>query len=326
LASALAQTHSNIEVIVADNRSEDETAAFMETICDPRVIKVRHAERLPMMANWNSCLKLASGEYFLLLSDDDYLEATAIEFLLMGFSREIPEHAGQASVGMVYGVTKLIDESERVLRLTRASPLLERAEEAGLHYFLRHRDVYACSCLLRTEDLKTMGGYGSSGAKLAVDAYAWSYAALKRGYVAFVPQCVSAYRMHSTNETSSNSISIWVYDLESLVRFWGEQLRTRNLDRAANRLAAAGREYVAWTISTLINKAAHKTGAPGQALRKYHHWRSRFFGVREWCILLQGILRLLLLQTAGLKLTSVGAAFRISAHRKDVQASRIGQK
>ena len=80
--SALLQTYSNIEILVSDNASEDETPAVLANFGDKRLRTLRQESRVTMFANWNSVLRAARGEYFLLLSDDDLLEPFAIETML----------------------------------------------------------------------------------------------------------------------------------------------------------------------------------------------------------------------------------------------------
>jgi len=84
LESALAQSFGDIEVIVSDNRSTDDTRAVVEPLQrrDPRVRYEPAPEHLPMQANFNRCLELARGEYVKFLSADDLLETSCVERLL----------------------------------------------------------------------------------------------------------------------------------------------------------------------------------------------------------------------------------------------------
>lgn len=76
VASALAQDCDDIEVLIADNTSTDGTEAYC------RALSHRHAHvryiRAPFnrgpTANFNRVLRDARGDYFLFLSDDDWLD------------------------------------------------------------------------------------------------------------------------------------------------------------------------------------------------------------------------------------------------------------
>src|SRR5487761_1211749 len=88
IRSALAQTYSDVEVIVSDDASTDDTVARGQEIHDPRLVLVRQKERLGLVGNFDFCLRHATGEFFLLLGDDDVLLPTAIERLCEPFLRK----------------------------------------------------------------------------------------------------------------------------------------------------------------------------------------------------------------------------------------------
>jgi len=72
LASALAQTVDDFEVVVSNNASDDHTAATIDRIAaDPRVRSVRTPRVLPQPDSWEFAFEHARGEWITLLSDDD---------------------------------------------------------------------------------------------------------------------------------------------------------------------------------------------------------------------------------------------------------------
>lgn len=79
LRSALAQDYPNLEVIVADNASTDGTRQAVEELAESgRVVYRRNEKNLGMYENWRRALnESATGEWALILSDDDYLADTA---------------------------------------------------------------------------------------------------------------------------------------------------------------------------------------------------------------------------------------------------------
>lgn len=77
IASALAQTHRNLEVIVADNGSTDATREIA-TAAGERVRVIRAETRGPGAAR-NAALEVARGEFVQFLDADDLLEPWKIE-------------------------------------------------------------------------------------------------------------------------------------------------------------------------------------------------------------------------------------------------------
>ena len=75
LESALKQDYANLEIIVCDDASTDETEEVVSRyLSDPRLRYFRASQNGGMVRTWKWGLeKLASGEWFLILSDDDYL-------------------------------------------------------------------------------------------------------------------------------------------------------------------------------------------------------------------------------------------------------------
>ena len=74
--SCLAQTFTDLEVVVVDNRSSDGSVALIEALArrDARVRLHVNETRLSMAANWNRAVALARGEYVTLLCADDAQE------------------------------------------------------------------------------------------------------------------------------------------------------------------------------------------------------------------------------------------------------------
>lgn len=75
IEAALAQTYRNLEVLVFDNGTLEETRAVVERAVanDPRVIFRRHPRNLGMSANFNALADAARGEFVVAIGDDDRL-------------------------------------------------------------------------------------------------------------------------------------------------------------------------------------------------------------------------------------------------------------
>ena len=74
--SALAQEGPEIEVVVSDDGSSDDTAQLLERLSagDPRLRHVRQPRNLGHARNFQVVFELSRGDYFMWLSDDDELE------------------------------------------------------------------------------------------------------------------------------------------------------------------------------------------------------------------------------------------------------------
>lgn len=88
--SALSQTYKNIEVIVVDNASTDNTEEIVSSYSDPRLSYVRNSENLGLFGNFNRCIELYKGEYLHILHSDDFIDPDFTE-KCVGFFKEHPD-------------------------------------------------------------------------------------------------------------------------------------------------------------------------------------------------------------------------------------------
>ncbi len=71
--SVLDQDHRDFEIIVSDNASEPSYEGLIRNIDDPRIRLYRLDSVVPVTENWNAALERASGDYVIMLGDDDAL-------------------------------------------------------------------------------------------------------------------------------------------------------------------------------------------------------------------------------------------------------------
>lgn len=73
IASVLAQTWQDFELVVIDDGSTDATPDLVQAFDDPRLRYLRNPRNLGPEGNWNRCLAEARGRYLKLLPHDDLL-------------------------------------------------------------------------------------------------------------------------------------------------------------------------------------------------------------------------------------------------------------
>ncbi len=140
--SALAQTHSEVEVLISDNASTDATALVAEELCaqDARVRYMRADVNRGPTANFNLLFAEVRGEYAMMLSDDDWLKPNYVERCLQTL-RSRPDHS------VVCGIAQYVSGDEVAhtgvsMQLEQSSPrerivdYLHHVDENGLFYGL----------------------------------------------------------------------------------------------------------------------------------------------------------------------------------------------
>lgn len=90
LASVVVQDHANLEIIISDNASTDETPDIIAEFQtrDPRIVAIRHQAMLPVMENFTCVLKQARGEFFAWAAHDDTRSPDFVSKLLPAFAEE----------------------------------------------------------------------------------------------------------------------------------------------------------------------------------------------------------------------------------------------
>ncbi|WP_181024825.1 glycosyltransferase family 2 protein [Mycobacterium kansasii] len=124
MQSILAQTFSDLELVVSDNASTDGTwEALQRHVADPRVRLTRHASTIPAAENFNHVTELATGEFVKLVCADDVLYPDNLEVL-------VSELTAHPSALLAVSSRDLIDATGRILVRNRGLAGL-RGEVAG---------------------------------------------------------------------------------------------------------------------------------------------------------------------------------------------------
>ncbi len=139
IASVLAQTWRDFELIVIDDGSTDATPEIVRSFADPRVRYLRNERNLGPQGNWNRCLDEARGRYFKLLPHDDLLHPQCLERQIRVLDDDVSER-----IALVFSGRQVIGPDGRVL--TR------RGYPGGREGRLAARDVVA-ACVRRGTNL-----------------------------------------------------------------------------------------------------------------------------------------------------------------------------
>jgi glycosyltransferase involved in cell wall biosynthesis len=79
------QDYSDWEIIVSDNCSEDDIAGYVSSLADSRIRYFRTDRFVPVTDNWNNALAHSTGDYVVMLGDDDGLLPCYFSRLLRSF-------------------------------------------------------------------------------------------------------------------------------------------------------------------------------------------------------------------------------------------------
>ena len=162
--SALAQTHRDLDIVVVDDGSSDDTVDRLKTLDDPRLHYV-HRPHAGVSATRNAGVALATGELVSFLDSDD-------EWKPYKLQREVAFLTRHPEVDAVFTDLEKYDGNMFVPSFMRASPLFSRrladarqrdaivlpSREMYL-YLLQEVFVKPSALTLRTEAFRCAGGF-----------------------------------------------------------------------------------------------------------------------------------------------------------------------
>jgi len=100
--SVLNQTYENIELIIIDDNSNDNTQSYVENINDNRLIYIKNSKNLKAPKSRNIGIEKSRGDYIAFLDDDDTWHKTKLEKQIRLFDNK--------KVGLVYSAIELFFE------------------------------------------------------------------------------------------------------------------------------------------------------------------------------------------------------------------------
>jgi hypothetical protein len=292
LESALAQTSADVEIIVSDNGSVDDTPAVLARYDDPRLRKFRRDETISATDHHEFLVDSARGELFLGLSDDDWLEPDFAARVLEHFARH-PE------AKFVY--TCCWTEMAGMKLTSQPGPEMEESSEFLEAYFSGQRQVFWCACVCRVADLKRLGPLPAG--RVMGDMFFWTKLACE-GPVGCVAEHLAHYTFLVDNTSLGTSVGAWSDDSALMIDEVRHLSRTLAPNaRWSERFEAALRSYLARTTANqfalLAARGASKRsllGAVGPMVKRLSgDWATALPRVAVACTLPAPVVRWLLL-------------------------------
>ena len=201
LDSVLSQDFADMEVVVVDNNSTDETPVILGRITDARVRVVRNPTTLPAKENHNLAVVLSRGEFVKVISADDTLRRNCV-------TAQAAVLDGHPDVAVVASRTDFIDDVGDLLFASRGLKgiLGHQTGERVIRQIVRSakNPVGApVSVMFRRADFDRCGGFrGSQLFTLDMDLWV---RLLSLGHFYGMPETLAAYRVRGGSLTGSTS-------------------------------------------------------------------------------------------------------------------------
>lgn len=197
IESILKQTYQNIELIIVDDNSKDNTLEVIQSMKDPRVKVFHNEENLGMVGNWNKCLSLANGEFVKLICADDMLDQNAIEL-------EAEALENNPSANLVESDTRLVDINGKktgVFHRYRKSGLVDGKKIAKISLLIQNFFGAPVNNMIRKVALDKVGYFDESFTYI-LDFDMWVRLACS-GDVYIIHQQLNSFRIRNDSNTGN---------------------------------------------------------------------------------------------------------------------------
>jgi glycosyltransferase involved in cell wall biosynthesis len=198
LQSILNQTYQNLEILVVDNASSDNTMSLLRQVNDPRLVVHRNERNIGAEANFSRCIELASGEYVAIFHADDLYLPNMVE-------KQVRALQDNPSVGAVFTMASLINDSDEIIG---ESILPAKLRGKRVHHFpeiflsiLENGNFLMCpSWMVRSKLYKELAPFDGERFATSADLDMW-LRILGKGPIAVLDEKLMSYRISTTHGT-----------------------------------------------------------------------------------------------------------------------------
>ena len=203
IQSVLNQTYKNIEILVIDDFSSDNSKKIIKKyVSNPKIKIILNKKKIGLLKSSNIAIKASKGEYVIRLDADDYFDKD----LVSTFVKKIKNNLNSAFVySDYYEVNKYSQIIKKIKQINVSSGSV-----------IKDRPILAACCLIRKSLLINVGLYDETFTRQ--DGYDFWYKIINEYSFSYVPKALFFYRRHSKNLTK-NLIKLFKTRSEILKKF-----------------------------------------------------------------------------------------------------------
>ncbi len=193
--SILTQTYRDLELIVLDNQSTDNTIPWLKTLSDKRIRLHSSSAPLSIVESWARVKDVEKRRFMTVIGHDDKFDPGFLEAI----NRLIEQHG---DAGLYQTGARLINSQGKTRRSCRPIPKRETAAQYLEARFTFKRDVSGTGLVMRSTDYDRLGGIPPYEKLLFADDALW-LSLLSGTYKAADPVERVGVRIHNASESAS---------------------------------------------------------------------------------------------------------------------------
>lgn len=290
IESILDQTYTSWELLIADDKSTDQTLAKIRAFNDPRIRVIENPENLGYLKTTNLLFGLASGEFITFLDADDW----SAENRIMEQISYLQEHLEIDVLGTGFQTVT-----------QHGQPIHDHYKPANADEIdskrLEENPFCGASIMVRRKAYEEVGGYREYFSGKSNEDYDWALRLTEAGKAANLDQVLYFYRMLPASDSRDLSSSVKLYSRKIVIELakqrasfgadWIQKKDYDSLEKFENELAEpyqldpslSYREWAANFMYRELNQRAILSAWLGckSAPLKLVNWRTWFYCIRK---------------------------------------------
>lgn len=212
LDSIIEQTYDNIEIIVVDNCSTDNTVEIVKSIQCDKIRLYCNDANLGMAGNWNKCLEYVKGKYIQFVCADDLLLPESVE-------KKVKMIRKDSNISMVFSASQIINDNNQMVmerHQYHKSCIVDGTKLAKKSYYSKNLYGEPSNVLFRADLIEIVGKFALNTC-YTTDWDMWLRLSCQ-GKVGYVDQVLMKYRISISNETSKINYTKFFEDDKVMMR------------------------------------------------------------------------------------------------------------
>ncbi|AOT67618.1 hypothetical protein JT13_15305 [Klebsiella pneumoniae] len=270
IESILNQTYKNFELIIVNDASPEDLDTIVSRFNDERIIYSTNEKNYgaeEVIGNWNKCLSFATGEYFILMGDDDTLDKHYLE----EFYKTIQEYPES---NVFHCRSNIIDENSAIISLTQSWPQRESLLDNMWHRLNGFRQQFISDFVYKRNFLIENNGFFYNKLAWASDDIT-AYQAMRDNGIIHINKALLNYRRSPITISSSGSVELKlqaiIYEYDWYNKFLSQCCNLQEQD-----------ELIKQIILKDLNKLKRKKNIHTLAYSGFFNGKSYFYNFLYW--------------------------------------------
>lgn len=205
IESILNQTYKNIELIVIDDGSSDNSPKLLQTLSEKHGFYFQHQSNIGLSATLNKALALTKGKYICILASDDYWPLRKIEI-------QVTQMEANQNVAVSYGKQQDTNLNSKLGKVTHRKYKSGRIFKELLTWEFA---IPALTAMIRADVFSEVGTYDETIP--LEDFYMWLKIADKYDFL-FIDEILGYYRV--VPGSLSKNIKVQIAAKEKVIDLW----------------------------------------------------------------------------------------------------------